>query len=125
MNEQRTVQLEPLVVLNQTAQLADLDRATMRNHIMLLAQREHDLGVMATRQAEEVDRLRKALEIALVLPPEDPNEPPEVAALRKLAKSALAPAQQPGAPAEETQPRAEPTEAEQIEALRRHAMGEG
>ncbi|RWC58934.1 hypothetical protein [Mesorhizobium sp.] len=120
------IQLEPMVVLNQERQLAEIDRETRRNHILLMAQREYDLTLQNAHQAEMIDRLRKAVEIALLLPQEAANEAPEVAALRQQARGALAPAAQPAASAEEmaATPPPEKTEAEQLEALRRHAMGE-
>ncbi|SDA39035.1 hypothetical protein [Mesorhizobium qingshengii] len=104
MSEPKQVQLDPLVVLNQTARLADIDREAWRNHIMLLAQREYELAVLNMRQAEEIARLRKALSEALGQPPEDPT----------------------ASSAEETSTTSPPqkTEAEQLQAIRRHAMGE-
>ncbi|TPJ83831.1 hypothetical protein FJ422_16290 [Mesorhizobium sp. B2-6-3] len=121
------IQLNPMVVLDQERKLSEIDRDSRRNHIMLMAQREYDLTLQNAHQAEEIARLRKAVEIALLLPSEDANEAPEVAALRQQAKSALAPAAQPAAASAEELPATPPpetTEAEQLEALRRHAMGE-
>lgn len=101
MNAPKQVQLDPLVVLNQTARLAEIDREGWRNHIMLMAQREYDLAVQNTRQAEEIARLKKALAEALGLAPEEPSSPSEEAAAS-----------------------GKPDEAAQLEALHRHAMGE-
>lgn len=124
MNEPKQVQLNPLVVLDQTARLADIDREAWRNHIMLMAQREYDLTIQNARQAEEIGRLRKILDIAL--PPELPSEAAEVTAWRQRVKDALATAPQAAraAPVEPPAERAAPTDAEQLEAIRRHAMGE-